>query len=88
MLDAQILLQPFEEQLNLPALLVNGGYRVRRQVKSVGQKDQMQAAVTVKEADPAKRLRVAPLGRGVDQTNGLVSRTPKRVSTARQSEQL
>jgi hypothetical protein len=56
MLDTQILFQPLEEQLNLPALLANGGYGVRWQVKSVGQKDQMQAAVTVKETDPAQRL--------------------------------
>jgi hypothetical protein len=39
-LDAQVLFDPLEEQLEPPAILVQGGNRQRWQTGNVGQKDQ------------------------------------------------
>ena len=40
LLDAQVLFDPFEEQFDLPAVLVQGSDRQWRQHEVVGQKDQ------------------------------------------------
>ena len=52
-LDAQILLEPFEEQLNLPTLLINGRNRCRLKVKAIGQEDQIELRNGVVKAYPA-----------------------------------
>ena len=40
MLDRQILFDPFEEGLDLPAFAVNLGDRDGRQIEAIGQKDE------------------------------------------------
>ena len=60
LLDVQVLLDPFEEQLHLPATLVQRGNRRRRQRRIVGQKDQRLARLRVLEADTPQMLGVLP----------------------------
>ena len=55
-LDAQVLLDPFEEQLYLPAALVQRGNGQRRQRCVVGQKHQRFARIGVFESDAPKML--------------------------------
>ena len=50
-LDAQMLLDPFEEQFHLPAALVQCGDDQRRQSRVVGQKDQRLARLRIFETD-------------------------------------
>ena len=49
--DAQVLLDPLEEQLDLPAALVQGCNRQRRQRRVVGQEYQRLARLGVLEAN-------------------------------------
>ena len=46
-LDRQILLQPPEEQIDLPAVLVDRGNRQRRRLEQIGQKHQMLAGIRI-----------------------------------------
>ena len=57
-LDAQILLDPLEEQLDRPARLVKLGDGERRQGEIVGQKDEPLVRLFVEETDPADRYRI------------------------------
>ena len=57
-LDAQMLLDPFEEQLHLPATLVQRGDNQRRQRRVVGQKHQCLARLGVFETDAPQMLGV------------------------------
>src|SRR5205809_1364415 len=61
-LDAQVLLDPSEEQLDLPAALVERGDRQRWQRRVVGQEDQRLARLRVLEANTRQMIRVV-LGR-------------------------
>jgi len=61
-LDAQVLLGPLEEQLDLPAALVQRGDRQGRQAGVVGQEHQRLARLGVLEADAPQMLGVV-LGR-------------------------
>ena len=56
--DAQVLLDPFEEQFDLPSLLVKGCDGQRRQDRIVGQEDQRLASVGVLEANSPQVLRI------------------------------
>ena len=55
-LDAQMLLDPFEEQLHLPATLVQRGNGQRRQRRIIGQEHQRLAGFRVFEADAPHML--------------------------------
>ena len=55
-LDAQVLLDPFEEQFDLPTLLVQRGDRQRRQGCIVGQEDQGFACVGILESNAPQML--------------------------------
>jgi len=57
-LDAQVLFDPFEKQLHLPAALVQRGNGQRRQRRIVGQKHQRFARLGVVESDAPQMLRV------------------------------
>ena len=72
MFDAQVLLEPLEEQLDLPALLLNSCDSRSRQIKAIGQKCQVQTRLTIKEANSAQRLWVARLGVVANQSNRLI----------------
>ncbi len=58
-LDSQMLLDPFEEQLHLPAALVERADRQRRQGELIGQEHQHFARLGVAVADAPKVARVA-----------------------------
>src|SRR5512139_831754 len=53
-LDLKVLLQMLEEDLNLPTILVDGGYRTGSQVKVVRQEDQDLSRVRVFHFDPSQ----------------------------------
>ncbi|MEY4911195.1 MAG: hypothetical protein RL761_858, partial [Pseudomonadota bacterium] len=55
-LDREILLEPFEEQFDLPALLINGSNGGCIQIKSVGQEDQIKFGFFIIKANPAQQL--------------------------------
>src|SRR6266496_405011 len=57
-LDPQVLLDPFEEELHLPALLVNASDGQRREREVVGQELQALAGVSVEVAYAPQRIRV------------------------------
>jgi hypothetical protein len=61
-LDSKILLDPAEEQLNLPAELVKLSDGRSRKSEVIRQKDQIATVVAVIKANPAKPLRKAFLG--------------------------
>ena len=72
-LDAQILFDPFEEQLDLPAATIKLRDGQRRQVEIVGQEDQVLVVFGIVEFDTPQVLRVI-LGLVVSgQRNGLVA---------------
>ena len=72
-LDAQVLLDPLEEQLHLPAALVESTDRQRRQRRLVGEEDQPLACLGIPEADPSQVLWVvAPRDVSV-QRDGLIA---------------
>ena len=58
MFDAQILLNPFEEQLDLPTLLVKRGDRFRRQRKIVCEKHKPLAGFGIDVPNPPQVLRI------------------------------
>ena len=58
LLDAQMLLDPFEEQFHLPAVAVEFGDRGGGQLEVVGEEDQMMAIGQVLELDAPELLRV------------------------------
>src|SRR5690625_227839 len=56
-LDLEVLLDPFEEQLNLPARLVDGSNGGRGQLESIGQKNVFPAGFRITIAHTAQRNR-------------------------------
>ena len=55
-LDAQVLLDPFKEQLHLPTTLVQHGNGQWRQCRVVGQKHQCLARIGIFESDAPQML--------------------------------
>ena len=58
MFDAQVLLDPFEEQLHLPTALIEQGDGQGGKLKVIGQKDQALAGVRVHVMDAPQLVRV------------------------------
>ena len=75
-LDPQVLLDPFEEQLHLPAHLVELTDRERLEIQMVGYEHQLLAGLGVFEADAAQRFRVALLGIEHGQSDRVVADHP------------
>jgi len=71
-LDPKILLDPSEEQLDLPAELVKLSDRQRRKREVIRQEDQIAAVIPVIEANPAEPLREAFLRIESDQGDDLI----------------
>lgn len=62
-----MLLDPFEEQFDLPACFAERAYGGRRQGRVVGQEDQRLARVGILEANAAQLGRAVPLAVIADQ---------------------
>jgi len=75
-LDAQVLLDPFEEQFHLPAILVKCGNGQRRQARVVGQKYQRLARIGVFEADAPDMFGIAFGHVKAVQRDGLIADNP------------
>ena len=76
--DAQVSLDPFEKQFDLPARSVQLGYLERCQSKVIGQENEGAFVFRVVEADTTQRLRVTLLGVEAAQADGLVATQPGR----------
>ena len=72
-LDSQMLLDPFEEQLHLPSILVERGDQVRGQDHVVGQKRQGLTRFWVFEAHAAKHLGVVTRALVAIECNALIA---------------
>src|SRR5690625_45375 len=72
-LDSQVLLDPLEEQLDLPALPIQRGDGERGQLEVVGQKDQRLGAFGVAQADAAQVQRVMLGGVNAVERDGLIA---------------
>ncbi len=70
--DAQMLLDPFEEQFDVPATLIELRNRQRGHGEVVGQKHQRLARLRIAIANAAQRLRIRPLSVEAAQHHGLV----------------
>jgi hypothetical protein len=75
-LDAQVLLDPFEEQLHLPAALVQLRNGKCGQGKIVGEKDQLATRFRIAVADTAHILGIALQRIETHQADGLVATQP------------
>jgi hypothetical protein len=71
-LDLEVLFESLEEQLNLPAILVDGCDRRRCQVHMIGEKDQGPVLVGVVELDPPQQMRTLLLGGLAGEADDLV----------------
>ena len=71
--DAQVLLDPLEEQLDVPAALVERGDGGGREPEMVGQKDEDLAGFQVAEADSSQLGRVELLAAGSFEADNLVT---------------
>jgi len=71
--DAEVLLDPFEEQLDFPTAFVDDRDSDGWQVEVVGQEDQPFSSIRIDEADTSERLRIIPFSFCSAQTNGLVA---------------
>jgi len=76
MLDAQVLFDAFEKQLNLPSTFVKLGNNWGGQVEVVGQEDQAVAAVRISEADAPEPLRVMGHARRARHPDDLIAAEP------------
>lgn len=72
-LDAQVLFDPFEEQLNVPAALVECGDGRSRETKMVGEKDENLAGFRVAKAYPSQFCGVELLAADTFEADDLVS---------------
>ena len=72
-LDPQMLFDPLEEQLDLPAALVESRDRERRQREVVGQEHEPSFALHVVERDPPQRFGVEPRRLGAGQHDRLIA---------------
>ena len=72
-LDPQVLLDPFEEQLDLPSALVDQRNGQCRDGKVVGKEDQILAGFLVEEMNSTQGNGISFLGQNSAQTNSLVA---------------
>jgi hypothetical protein len=75
-LDHQVLLEPFEEQLDLSAFLIDGSNGQRGQVKPIAQEHQIELRFLVEEFDPSQCSRVGFLGLVGQQLDRLIGLYP------------
>ena len=61
--DAQMLFDPFEEQFDLPAAMIQLRNGQGRRGEVIGQKDQRLAGLGIAIADAAQRVGINPAGR-------------------------
>ena len=71
--DTQVLLDPLEEQFDLPALLVQRADRQRRKRGVVGQENQPVARVRILEANAPQMLRIISRGIEAIERNALIA---------------
>jgi len=71
--DPQVLLDPLEEQFDLPAALVEGADGRGRQAEMVGEKDECFEGFGIVEADPAQMLGIALAGVVAIERDGLIA---------------
>src|ERR1700733_3829571 len=76
-LEAQVLLDPFEEQLHLPAAAIQPSNGQGRQLKIVGQENQALAVVGSDIADATQRVGIVARGLGAMQGNRLIAAQAK-----------
>ena len=76
--DSQMLLDPAEEELHLPALLVNIGDCYGGNGKNIGQVDKTLLGVQVHVGHPAQSLRVGSSGFFVCENNPLIGTKSQR----------
>ena len=76
--DSQMLLDPSEEELYLPALLVNVGDGYGGNGKDIGQVDKTLLGVQVHVGHPAQGLRVGSSGFLACENNALIGTKPQR----------
>ncbi len=72
-LYSQVLLDPFEEQLHLPALLVKRGDGQRRQGRIIGQKNQCLSCLGIPEANAPQVLGIILRGKKAGHGDRLVA---------------
>ena len=70
--DAEMLLDPFEEQFDLPAAAIQLGDGPSRDGEVVGEEDQRLAGMGITIANTPQRVRIIVLGLGVGQHHSLV----------------
>ena len=71
--DAQVLLDPFEEQLDAPATFIDECNGQCGETEVVGQKDQTLTGFGIDEAYSPHRVRVLPFGSVVVQSDDLIT---------------
>ena len=71
--DPQMLLDPFEKELHLPAAAVQFGYGQGRKVEIVGEKNEQLVVLGIVELHPAQLDRVTLTGPCPSQHDGLVA---------------
>src|SRR5437764_412937 len=76
-LDAEMLLDPFEEEFDLPATLVERANSCRWKLEMVGQEHQCLAAFRVLETDAPEMVRVALFGKRPVECDGLIADDPR-----------
>lgn len=71
-LDLQVLLERRKEQLDLPAILLDGGDGGRAEAVMIGKKHQGVSRVLADRLDPAQQMRTLVLGPDAGQADGLI----------------
>jgi hypothetical protein len=71
-LDLEVLLQDFEEWVNLSALLVDGGNCIDAQPVVVGEKHQNSADILAQRFDAVQQMRTRLQGSHADELDGLI----------------
>ena len=72
-LDAQVLFDPLEEELDTPPRLVDGGHRFGGKCKVVGEEDQIHLGLRVNVVDSSQQDRVQVPGLDSGQTDALIA---------------
>lgn len=76
--DAQVLLDPFKEEFDLPSAFVDGSDAQRGQIKVIGQEYETLSGVSVDIADTSKSLGVVAFAFVSTHPNALVAAQPSR----------
>ena len=71
-LDLQVLLERFEEQFDLPAILVDRGDGAGTKAMMIGDEDENAAGVFADSLDPTQQVRTLFLRAGTGQADGLI----------------